>query len=134
MIDPAIATLLRSTQGRASLYTPLAQGLYEYRAGRPESAVEHLLPASSLSDNSALNATVRLVLAMAYQRTGRSVEARRELQQVRNAVEQSGFDPWREGDLPAHQWYDWLRLHILLPEAEGLILYDPIFPADPFAR
>jgi hypothetical protein len=60
---------------------------------------------------------------MAYHRTGRPAEARQELQQVRNAVQKSGFDPGREGDLP-FAWYDWLRLHILLREAEGLILYD----------
>jgi hypothetical protein len=126
-----MATLLSSIPGRASLYTPLAQGLYEYRAGRPESAVACLLPARSTFDPATLNPTVRVVLAMAYQRTGRPAEARQELQRVRNAVEQSGFDPWREGDLP-FCWWDWLRLHILLHEAEGLILYDPIFPADPF--
>jgi hypothetical protein len=133
VIDPAMATLLSSIPARANPYTPLAQGLYEYRAGRPESAVEHLRPARSTFDGGALNATVRLVLAMAYQRTGCPAEARQELQQVRNAVERWGFDPWREGDLPV-MWNDWLRLQILLPEAEGLILYDPIFPADPFAR
>jgi hypothetical protein len=69
---------------------------------------------------------------MAYQRTRRPAEARQELQRVRNAVEQSGFDPWHEGERP-FMWSDWLRLHLLLPEAEGLILHDPIFPADPFA-
>jgi hypothetical protein len=132
VIEPAMAALLGSAPGRANRFTPLAQGLYEYRAGRPRSAVEHLLPARSLFDGGALNATIRLVLAMAYQRTGRPAEARRELQQVRDAVEKSGFDPRREGDLPPY-WYDWLRLHLLLPEAEGLILYDPTFPADPFA-
>jgi hypothetical protein len=58
---------------------------------------------------------------MTYQLAGRPAEARQELQRVRNAVEQSGFDPWREGDLP-FVWRDWQRLHILLHEAEGLIL------------
>jgi hypothetical protein len=29
---------------------------------------------------------------------------------------------------------DWLPLQLLLREAEALILYDPVFPADPFAR
>jgi hypothetical protein len=28
---------------------------------------------------------------------------------------------------------DWLPLLLLLPEAEAIVLYDPIFPADPFA-
>ncbi len=27
-----------------------------------------------------------------------------------------------------------LKLHLLLREAEAVVLYDPIFPADPFAR
>ena len=30
-------------------------------------------------------------------------------------------------------WYDWLICKILFREAEAAILYDPIFPADPFA-
>jgi hypothetical protein len=90
-------------------------------------------PFSETGDAAALNPTVRLVFAMAYQRADRPAEARQELQRVRNAVEQSGFDPWREGDLP-FVWWDWLRLHLLLHEAEGLILDAPIFPADPFAR
>jgi len=29
---------------------------------------------------------------------------------------------------------DWYRHLILFREAEALILHDPIFPADPFAR
>jgi hypothetical protein len=29
---------------------------------------------------------------------------------------------------------DWLALQLFRREAEALILYDPIFPADPFAR
>jgi serine/threonine protein kinase/tetratricopeptide (TPR) repeat protein len=131
VIDRAMATLLRSEQ--VSPYTPLAQGLYEYRAGRHESAIEPLVRARSMFADAAFMAMVRLVLAMAYQRTGRPAEARQELRQVRHAVELSGFDPRREGDLPS-MWYDWLRLHLLLPEAEGLILYGPIFPPDPFAR
>jgi len=131
VIDRAMATLLSSEQ--VSPYTPLAQGLYEYRAGRHESAIEPLVRARSMFADAAFMAMVRLVLAMAYQRTGRPAEARRELQRVRDAVEQSGFDPWREGDLP-FVWWDWLRLHLLLREAETLIVYDPIFPTDPFAR
>jgi serine/threonine protein kinase/tetratricopeptide (TPR) repeat protein len=135
-IDPAMATVLSLAPAQANRYTRLAQGLYEYRAGRPGSAVELLrrLPLPTRTNNDASYfATARLVLAMAYQQTGRRAEALRELQEVRNAVETSGFDPWREGDLPPF-WFDWLRLRILLSEAEGLILYDPIFPADPFAR
>jgi hypothetical protein len=29
---------------------------------------------------------------------------------------------------------EWLFARIVLDEADALILYDPIFPADPFAR
>ena len=29
---------------------------------------------------------------------------------------------------------DWLPLQLLRREAEALILYDPVFPADPFAK
>jgi hypothetical protein len=31
-------------------------------------------------------------------------------------------------------WTEWLQARMLFSEAEALILYDPIFPAEPFAR
>jgi hypothetical protein len=31
-------------------------------------------------------------------------------------------------------WHDWLFGQVALREAEALILYDPVFPADPFAQ
>jgi len=31
-------------------------------------------------------------------------------------------------------WAAWVRATIVRNEAEALILYDPIFPANPFAR
>ena len=63
-------------------------------------------------------------LAMAHHRLGHDDEARRWLDQFRDRrpnVDPSAF---------------WSELEICLPraEAEAVVLYDPIFPADPFTR
>jgi hypothetical protein len=39
-----------------------------------------------------------------------------------------------EGVILDYGWTEWLQARILCNEAEGLIVYDPIFPVDPFAR
>jgi hypothetical protein len=31
-------------------------------------------------------------------------------------------------------WTEWIHARIVCNEAEALIVYDPIFPSDPFAR
>jgi hypothetical protein len=33
-----------------------------------------------------------------------------------------------------YRWRDWLIATIVCREAESLIIYDPVFPADPFTR
>jgi hypothetical protein len=68
-----------------------------------------------------------LFLALAYQRLARPDEARRALTRADSGDQRSG---WR----PPLPWEAQLELTLLHREAEALILYDPIFPADPFAR
>ena len=63
-------------------------------------------------------------LAMAHDRLGHHAEARRWLERLRN--HQPSVDPtefWRE-----------VLIRLLRSEAEAVILYDPVFPADPFAH
>ncbi len=103
-----------------------------YRAGRFEAVTERLRSlrgAESRNDESII--TGRLILAMAYRRLGRTVEAGRELCSARREITRVvGTD--REIPPPGF-WHDWLRLQLLRHEAEELIL-DPDFPADPFSR
>ncbi len=63
-------------------------------------------------------------LAMAHHRLGHRDEARRWLDQLRN--HQLSADP--------AQFWNELQIRLLRSEAEAVILYDPIFPADPFAH
>ncbi len=63
-------------------------------------------------------------LAMAHQRVGHRDEAIRLLERLRE--HQPSADPvefWKE-----------LEIRLLRSEAEAVILYDPVFPADPFAN
>ncbi|MFI5455093.1 MAG: tetratricopeptide repeat protein [Isosphaerales bacterium] len=63
-------------------------------------------------------------LAMVHHRLGHRDEARRWLERLRN--HQPSADPT--------QFWTELEIHLLRSEAEAVILYDPVFPADPFAH
>jgi tetratricopeptide (TPR) repeat protein len=102
------------------------------RAGRFEAALraldklDHLLPdwpARTLNDP---------VRAIVCHRLGRHAEARSALQKARDWADQhekKGPPDVPDVDLVG----EWYRHLIFLREAEALIVYDPIFPADPFA-
>jgi hypothetical protein len=62
-------------------------------------------------------------LAMAHQHLGHPAEAHAMLDRLRNAMRQ-------RGGLGADQIAE---NRAFLAEAEAVVLYDPIFPADPFA-
>ena len=63
-------------------------------------------------------------LAMAHHRLGHRDEARRWLDRLR--ARQPSTDP--------AQFWDELEIRLLRGEAEAVVLYDPVFPDDPFAR
>jgi hypothetical protein len=63
-------------------------------------------------------------LAMAHFRLGHRDEARRWLDRFR--------DRQPVGD--ASRFWDELEIHLLRSEAEAGVLYDPVFPAYPFAQ
>jgi len=113
-----------------------ALGTAIYRAGHFHEAIirlEEIIARSQGKFGTAeRTAQNRLVLAMAYQRLGNVAKARALLGEVRqwwNSVEASKIDGAVSMLTP-----DWLCVQILRSEAEALILQDPDFPADPFAR
>ena len=75
---------------------------------------------------------------MAHQRLGHEADARRALDAARPSFDFLGrSDLTRDsprGELMSYGWTEWVKATIVLHEAEALIVYDPIFPADPFAR
>jgi tetratricopeptide (TPR) repeat protein len=94
-----------------------------YRAGRCDEAIRQLEEAIPLRRGTSVPLDWPF-LAMAHHRLGHRDEARRWLDRLRER--QPGTDPAR--------FWDELELRLLGSEAETLILYDPAFPDDPFAR
>jgi hypothetical protein len=134
--------LKNNTEGYAIRVSPsVIQGAELYRAGRYAEAIEKLLryeqwlggqkgtrtPAETLDD-----AQARPLLAMAHHRLGQHEEARRWLDRSRDGRPDDANTPRRAND-PDAFWED-LEIRLLVREAEAVILYDSIFPADPFAR
>jgi tetratricopeptide (TPR) repeat protein len=98
-------------------------GAVLYRAGRFEDAIHRLDQGIQLRKGESLPQDW-VFLAMAHARLARRDEARRWLDRFRNY--QPNSDP--------NQFWQELETRLLRGEAEAVVLYDPIFPADPFAH
>jgi hypothetical protein len=118
---------------------PLSLADDDYQEGRYAETIrrnEELLKTTSHPYTLTL---AHLHLAMAHQRLGHEAEARRQLDAARKRLEGLGHVFWdalrdlASGELMDYGWTEWMTATILLHEAEALIVYDPIFPADPFA-
>jgi serine/threonine-protein kinase len=98
----------------------LAKGIAEYRAGRAQQAIEPLEKSLtySIMSQPRFTSLVRLVLAMAYEQTGRRGEAREALKQARALVD-SERENWKQEG--SYKDLDWARCMVVLREAEGLI-------------
>ncbi len=108
-------------QAKAMALKTLGAALY--RAGRFEDAIRRL------DDGIRLRGGVSIpqewaFLAMAHHRLGHREDACRWLDRIRDR--QRGTDP--------DQYWEELGIQLLRSEAEAVILYDPVFPADPFAQ
>jgi tetratricopeptide (TPR) repeat protein len=93
-----------------------------YRAGRYRDAIQGLEEA--IQARGGEDPTDWPWLAMAHHRLGHRALARRWLERLRD--DQAIADP-------ARPWVE-LELRLLRSEAEAVILYDPVFPNDPFAH
>jgi hypothetical protein len=94
-----------------------------YRAGRCDEALRRLEEGNRLRGEEGLP-TAWPFLAMAHHRLGHHDEARRWLDRLRA----------RQSSTDAAQFWDELEIRLLRSEAEAMILDDPVFPDDPFAR
>ena len=117
--------------------TGLGGGIRDYRKGQIVSAVRKLAEVPGQAWHPFVLTQAHLFLAMAHQRLGQATDARRELNAAREKLallgRTHGWSDSTEGVLLNYGWTEWLIATILHREAEALILYDPIFPADPFA-
>ena len=129
MSDPGISleTIRQMVERTTSLPTNtsranglLTRGLLLYREGRYEDTVRRLEEALKIRDNRGATFEKEWApLALAHHRLGHRDEARRLTTLLREAK----FSGLRT-----------IQLMPLKQEAEAVILYDPMFPADPFAH
>jgi WD40 repeat protein/serine/threonine protein kinase len=94
-----------------------------YRAGRFEDAIRRLEEGIQLQAGQSLPQDW-VFLAMAHHRLGHHDEARRWLDRFQN------YQPSPD----VSQFWTELEIRLLRSEAEAVVLYDPVFPADPFAH
>jgi hypothetical protein len=93
-----------------------------YRAGRFEDAIHRVEEGFRLRTGESLPQDW-VFLSMADSRLGHHDESRLWLDRFRNY--QPSADP--------NQFWEELEIRLLRNEAEAVVLYDPVFPADPFA-
>ena len=119
VVDPAEVVRLAELGAKGGNYPWFLHpvGIALYRAGRYNEAIRFL---ERSPDDAGTRGEKKLVLGMAYQRLGESKKARVLLDEGRKSIGRATTD--------------WVTGHVYLREAEALILYDPAFPADPFAR
>jgi WD40 repeat protein/tRNA A-37 threonylcarbamoyl transferase component Bud32/tetratricopeptide (TPR) repeat protein len=118
-------------------YLPVVYGAELYRAGRHAEAIDKLMIPEQRRGKgaeriSAADALAWPFLAMAHQRRGHREEARRWLERFRR-YQPDPADAARRAQDPDAFWED-LEFQLLRSEAEAVVLYDPVFPADPFAH
>ena len=94
-----------------------------YRAGRFDEAIRRLEESIRLPGGESRPEDWAF-LAMAHHRLGHRDEARPLARPAAGSSAQHGPDPV----------LDELEIRLLRSEAEAVILYDPVFPADPFAH
>ena len=104
----------------------VSTALMEYRRGNYEKAAgwcqqslnypEHIAPRT---------ATARIILAMADQKLGKTNEARSELADAREIIENKFKNPLDLGTPMQGFWFDWLFARILLDEATALVEGSP---------
>ncbi len=126
VIDPEIPVKLaeRAVKGTDAWYSDVALntlGAVLYRVGRFEDAIRRLEEAIK-SRNGAEAPLAWPFLAMAHHRLGHREEARRWLDRFQ------GYEPSKDHN----RFWTEMQIRMLRSEAEAVILYDPIFPANPF--
>ncbi len=125
----AETALARGAEHKFYPFFELAKGLVEYREGSFAAAEQRL--AKLVADGNPdwnLAPPAYLILAMARHRLGRTAEAAESLTRAVKIMDQQVPDLANAGA----SWHGWLINRVFRAEAEALILYDPIFPADPF--
>jgi WD40 repeat protein/tetratricopeptide (TPR) repeat protein len=122
-VDPGLPVRLAGVAVKEERLKSVASrmlGAALHRAGRCDEAIRPLEEAVQAPGE---QATGWAFLAMSHHRLGHRDDARRWLDRLRR--HQPSTDP--------NRFWDDLEIRLLRSEAEAVILYDPVFPEDPFA-
>jgi Flp pilus assembly protein TadD len=117
-----------------SPHTLYVLGLACLRAGRLDEAVRYFQ--ASMSDPPHwLDVSNWLGLAIAHHHLGHAAKARSWYEKARTWIDQKQRERANKTLFytPPLMVTDWVEVLVLRREAEALILYDPVFPVDPFA-
>lgn len=127
----AEVAVVRGTRNRYHAWFEFTRALADYRNGRLGRANATLDRIRATQEDAVLLLHSDLILAMTHHQLGDGAEALKHLAAASRAHD--AFLAGSRGDL-GESWHDWVIVGLLRREAEATILYDPIFPADPFAR
>ena len=113
-----------------------ALGAAHFRASQLDQAIKSLEESNAAyrarQDDRDSDLQNRLVLAMAQQRLGNAAQSTRLVTRWQESLR--SVEAARNDGAVSLNSTDWLPLQILRREAEARILYDPVFPANPFAK
>jgi serine/threonine protein kinase/tetratricopeptide (TPR) repeat protein len=138
-----------NTGPQANYRVRLWSAIYAYRRGQFAGAARQLAEIPGSTEHPYFLSLAHLFLAMAQEQLGHEAEARRELDTARKLVDRLGglygdgestdrnlmnYGESAEKNLMNYGWTEWVIATIVRREAEAMIVYDPIFPADPFVR
>jgi tetratricopeptide (TPR) repeat protein len=127
-VDPGLPVRLAEIAVKDEFIKPVALrmlGAALYRAGRCDEAIPRLEQAIPARREGGVPQDWAF-LALAHHRLGHNGEAHRWLDKLRNHQPSSSTDSTR--------FWEELEIRLLRSEAEAVILYDPVFPDDPFTR
>jgi hypothetical protein len=121
--------------GRVPWYLHVV-GAAHYRAGHFDEAIKWLEESIAARTSGFISADRhslqnRLILAMSHERLGHTTRARAILAEVQRFWQQ--LEAGKTDGAISVPAVDWLPMQVLRREAEAMLLYDPIFPSDPFA-
>ena len=120
LVEPA-ETFLYSWSPAWSAWPPIPVGLWQYRTGNYEKALERCRQYINEDGANSANATIRIIMAMSLHQIGQADDARIQLAKARNTIDQKFKTGLEHGNAGQGMWYDWVFARILLREAEALI-------------
>jgi serine/threonine-protein kinase len=143
--DPAVvveaATLAERALEKlpANPYARYTAGLAAYRLGRYESALERIRASRAANETAqmiifrdAYRALTDLVEAMALERLGLTGAAAEALARAERLMANNIPAEGSAGLYPG-EWQEWAHCEIIHREADAVVRWGPIFPANPFA-